>query len=36
MEFCNTLIDLPNKVCVRSKAENFNRNVFDMITEKNE
>ena len=33
---CNTLNDLPNKVCVANKTEDLNMHVFDMITGKNE
>ena len=29
---CNTLNDLSNKVCVPSKTEDLNLNVFNMIT----
>ena len=33
---CSTLNDLPNKVCVSNKAEDFNVSVFNMITRINE
>ena len=33
---CNTLNDLPNKVCVPSKTEDLNLWVFNMITGINE
>ena len=33
---CNTLNDLSNKVCAPNKAEDSNRQIFDMITGKNE
>ena len=33
---CNTVNDLPNKVCVQNKTEDLNIIVFDMIPGKNE
>ena len=33
---CNTLNDLPNKVCVPNKTENLNLSMFNMITGINE
>ena len=33
---CNTLSDLPNKVCVPNKAEDLNLSVFNMIARINE
>ena len=36
VESCNALNDLPNKVCVPNKTENFNLRVFNMITGINE
>ena len=33
---CNTLNDLPNKVCVPNKTEDLNLSVFNMITGINE
>ena len=33
---CNTLIDLPNKLCVPNKTDDLNLSVFTMITEINE
>ena len=32
---CDTLNDLPNKVCVPNKTEDLNIHVFNMITGKN-
>ena len=33
---CNTLNDLPNKVCVLNKTEDLNLSVFNIITRINE
>ena len=33
---CNTINDLPNKVCVRNKTKDLNLSVFNMITGINE
>ena len=33
---CNTINDLPNKVCVPNKTEDLNLSVFNMITGMNE
>ena len=33
---CNTLNDLPNKLCIPNKTEGLNLSVFNMITEINE
>ena len=33
---CNTLIDLPNQLCVPNKTDDLNLSVFTMITEINE
>ena len=33
---CNTLNDLCNKVCAPNKVEDSNRQIFNMITGKNE
>ena len=36
VESCNTLNDLPNKVCVPNKTEDLNLSMFNIITEINE
>ena len=36
VESCNTLNDLPNKVCVPNKIEDLNLSMFNIITEINE
>ena len=36
MGICNTLHDLPNKGCVLNKTEDFNFNIFNLITGTNE
>ena len=36
MGICNTPHDLPNKGCVLNKTEDFNFNIFNLITGTNE